>query len=62
LETRVLTDDPSLDGTRCDGWASSVREDAREPGTAPLNWQEAWYTNCPVVSAKLPEATALRLG
>jgi ABC-type nitrate/sulfonate/bicarbonate transport system substrate-binding protein len=21
------------------------------PGTAPLNWKEAWYTNCPVVSA-----------
>jgi hypothetical protein len=20
------------------------------PGTAPLNWKEAWYTNCPVVS------------
>jgi len=22
-----------------------------EPGTAPLNWKEVWYTNCPVVSA-----------
>ena len=20
-------------------------------GTAPLNWKEVWYTNCPVVSA-----------
>jgi ABC-type nitrate/sulfonate/bicarbonate transport system substrate-binding protein len=22
-----------------------------KPGTAPLNWKEVWYTNCPVVSA-----------
>jgi hypothetical protein len=22
-----------------------------QSGTAPLNWKEVWYTNCPVVSA-----------
>jgi len=25
--------------------------DTSKLGTAPLDWKEAWYTNCPVVSA-----------
>jgi hypothetical protein len=27
-------------------------QDTKKLSTAPLNWNEVWYTNCPVVSAR----------
>jgi hypothetical protein len=28
-----------------------MNKNARTAGTAPLDWKEVWYTNCPVMSA-----------